>query len=110
MSKQRRMLRTVALTDAAVLILGAASVGCVVTQTPTARSEGEAVPADEGRILCFGYVDVKHGVRSLYPLRPGRIAEVLVEENQPVTAGTALLRLDDAAAKLQAEVDGVLAA
>src|SRR5438128_9790868 len=103
MSKQRRWLRKVAVTAAGIVVLSALCVGCVMTQAPTARSDSEAAPADEGRILCFGYVDVKHGVRSLYPLQPGRIAEVLVEENQPVAAGAALLRLDDEAAKLQSQ-------
>src|SRR5205823_7577134 len=101
--KQRRWLRTVTLTGAAVVGVGAACVGCVVSQVEIARSDADSRPAEESRVLCFGYVDVKHGVRSLYPLQPGRVAEVLVEENQPVSAGTALMRLDDETAQLQVQ-------
>jgi multidrug resistance efflux pump len=83
--------------------LGAAGVGCVVTHAPSASPAGNEAFNSDNNILCFGYVDVKHGVRSLYPLQPGRVAELLVEENQPVAAGTALMRLDDESAKLQVQ-------
>jgi HlyD family secretion protein len=68
------------------------------------RSSGIAEPANDagipssspsaGSVVCFGYVDVESGVRSLYPLQPGRVEEVFVAENQHVPAGTVLLRLD----------------
>jgi multidrug resistance efflux pump len=47
-----------------------------------------------GGVVCFGYVDVEPGITSLYPLQPGRVEEVCVQENQEVQAGTVLLRLD----------------
>lgn len=103
LSKQRKWPRTVGLTALAIVGWGAAGAGCVVTQSHTTAPPTEASATGDGGILCFGYVDVKHGVRSLYPLQPGRVAEVLVEENQPVAAGTALLRLDEETAKLHAQ-------
>lgn len=51
-------------------------------------------------IVCFGHVDVEQGVRSLYPLQPGRVAEVPVKETDFVRANTVLLRLDDHLAAL----------
>ncbi len=54
-------------------------------------------------MVCTGYVDLEHGVRSLAPLRPGRVAEVLAKENQEVEAGTPLLRLDDRDVKYQVD-------
>lgn len=53
---------------------------------------GASVP---GGVVCFGTVDLEHGVASLLPLQPGRVAEVLVRENQVVAEGTVLLRLED---------------
>jgi multidrug resistance efflux pump len=54
-----------------------------------------------GSVVCFGYVDVESGIRSLYPLQPGRVEEVDVSENQEVRAGTVLLRLDKGQAEGQ---------
>jgi HlyD family secretion protein len=64
------------------------------------RAENVLDRAAEG-VVCTGYVDLEHGIRSLAPLRPGRVAEILVKENQHVEAGTAVLRLEDEDAKLQ---------
>ncbi len=50
-------------------------------------------------VTCFGRVDLEHGITSLSPLQPGRVVEVLVEENQTVPAGALLLRLDDELAR-----------
>jgi multidrug resistance efflux pump len=46
-------------------------------------------------VVCFGTADLENGVASLSPLQPGRVVEVLVQENQTVAAGTVLLRLED---------------
>jgi multidrug resistance efflux pump len=48
-----------------------------------------------GSVVCFGHVDVEPGVTALYPVRPGRVSEVLVHEDDSVRAGTVLFRLDD---------------
>jgi multidrug resistance efflux pump len=76
------------------------------------KADAGSVSADPGPadpvVACFGHVDVKHGVTSLFPSQSGRVAEVLVEENQEVKAGTVLLRLDDAVARqrvVEAEAD-----
>jgi multidrug resistance efflux pump len=71
---------------------------------PTAAPASTA-PAGEG-VVCFGVVDLDEGVTSLAPVQPGRVAEVLVRENQKVRRGTELLRLDDEAPRGQlAEAD-----
>jgi multidrug resistance efflux pump len=60
-----------------------------------------AAPAglDQEGVVCFGTVDLEQGVTSLSPLQPGRVAQVLVAENQEVNEGDLLLRLDDGIAK-----------
>lgn len=50
-------------------------------------------------VVCFGHVDVEPGVTALYPVRPGRVTDVLVHEDDSVKAGTVLFRLDDRPAK-----------
>jgi multidrug resistance efflux pump len=52
-------------------------------------------------VVALGNIDLEHGVASLAPLQSGRVMEVLVNENERVEAGTALLRLDDKQARLQ---------
>jgi multidrug resistance efflux pump len=63
------------------------------------------------RAVCFGHVDVKGGVISLYPLQPGRVVKVEVQDNQEVGAGKPLFRLDDTLAQeTVAEAEAGLAA
>jgi HlyD family secretion protein len=71
------------------------------TASPPAPPPSPAGTAGEGRegIVCFGTVDLEHGVASLHPLQPGRVAEVLVAEGQQVARGAELLRLEDALAR-----------
>jgi len=52
-----------------------------------------------GSVVCFGHVDVEPGITALYPVRPGRVSEVMVHEDDSVKAGTVLFRLDDRPAK-----------
>jgi len=68
---------------------------------PSPAPEARTVPASAGGagVICFGRVDLAHGVTSLYSLQPGRVAAVLVEENQEVPAGAVLLRLEDGLAR-----------
>jgi multidrug resistance efflux pump len=68
------------------------------------------VPEPAG-LVCFGHVDLEYGVTGLAPTLPGRVAELLVRENDEVAAGTVLLRLEDRAARLRvAEARAALAA
>ena len=90
----------VALTSAAVLF----SRGGTSASAPAAAPSGN----EKGGVVCFGTVDLEHGVTSLCPLQPGRVKEVLVRENQAVAEGTVLLRLEDQAA--QARLDEAKAA
>src|SRR5579871_2761405 len=56
---------------------------------------GTQNPQAEEGIVCFGQVDLIHGVTALYPLQAGRVKEVLAEEGQAVSEGAVLLRLED---------------
>jgi multidrug resistance efflux pump len=75
---------------------------------PTPAETLASVQPGERFVVGFGHVDVDPGVTSLSPTQPGRVAEVLVKENQTVKAGAELLRLDDEIARLrvrEAEAD-----
>jgi multidrug resistance efflux pump len=97
------------LRSVIVVALGAALILAAVRFSrsaagPTASPPPEAASAatsGEGRdgVVCFGTVDLEHGVTSLGPIQPGRVVEVLVAENQEVEQGAELLRLEDAPAR-----------
>jgi multidrug resistance efflux pump len=68
--------------------------------TPLPSSSGEsAARAGNQYLVCFGQVDLIHGVTAVYPLQPGRVIEVPVSEGQTVEEGTPLVRLDDRMAR-----------
>ena len=54
-------------------------------------------------VVCFGHVDLMHGITALYPARPGRVSEVAVAEGEEVAAGTVLVRLEDRLPRAQVE-------
>jgi HlyD family secretion protein len=87
-----------ASTPAAFLLFVYSSRGAIpaVGERDPKTSAGSL--EDEG-IVCFGQVDLIHGVAALVPLQPGRVAEVLVEEGQTVAKGAPLLRLEDGLAR-----------
>ena len=104
----RRFLWFVAATGVAA---GLVSFALSYRRPAMAQKEPATDPgpvAAEG-VVCFGLVDLEHGVTSLFPLQPGRVAEVLVQENQQVKAGTDLIRLEDAALRSRlAEAEAAL--
>jgi multidrug resistance efflux pump len=102
MAKTKRSSWVKGLVGAAVLAIGMASVGSS-SRTPSAGSEPAAPAPAAEPVACFGHVDVKHGVTSLYPVQAGRVIAVPAEENQHVKAGALLLRLDDTAARLRVQ-------
>src|SRR5579871_4686044 len=63
----------------------------------------DSSPKGGAGVVCTGYVDLEHGIRSLAPLRPGRIAEIVAKENQHLETGGVILRLDDEDARSQVE-------
>jgi HlyD family secretion protein len=68
------------------------------------EGSGHASEGPEPKVVLSGYADVKRGIASLYPLRPGRVEEVLVGEGQHVEGGAALLHLNDEAARQRVEL------
>jgi multidrug resistance efflux pump len=85
------------------LVLGAASIAGTgfalavrhgVPPSDIAPTKTSPSDVSAGGVTCFGHADVEGGVSSLYPLQPGRVAEICVHENDEVVAGTALLKLD----------------
>ena len=54
-------------------------------------------------VVCFGHVDLAHGITALYPAHPGRVSEVPVAEGDEVAAGTVLFRLEDRLPRVQVE-------
>jgi HlyD family secretion protein len=96
----RRFFWPVIVVAIASILIVSAVLFARSAPAPSASRAGTApgAGASDG-VVCFGTVDLEHGVTSLYPLSPGRVAEVLVEENQTVSEGTELLRLEDGMAR-----------
>src|SRR5262245_53785218 len=67
-----------------------------------AAADAKALPRGV-TVLLIGYVDVERGITPLAPLVAGEVAEVLVEDDQPVVKGQPLLKMDDTQAKIQVE-------
>jgi HlyD family secretion protein len=86
----------------ALTVTGAGALHNYQTMEPAAATASSGEEAAEP-ILCFGHVDVEPGLTALNPERPGRVAAVLVRENQTVEAGQLLLRLDDRSARLHVD-------
>ena len=74
----------------------AAGVGAAEGHDPAAH---QGLPA----VVCFGHVDLTHGITTLTPAHPGRVSEVPVAEGEEVAAGTVLVRLEDRLARAQVE-------
>ncbi len=87
-----------ASTPAAGLLFSYSSRGAPPAASERNLEKTASSPEDKG-IVCFGQVDLIHGVTALLPLQPGRVAEVLVEEGRTVAQGEVLIRLEDAPAK-----------
>lgn len=102
-----------------LVVLGVVLLICTVASGVYLLSRGfseSAAPAQNGAgaprgTVCFGRVDVEPGIAALYPVQPGRVAEVFVKETDKVKKGKVLLRLEDRAAKLKvAEAQAALRA
>jgi multidrug resistance efflux pump len=66
-----------------------------------ANSPGTTLPADDGDVFCTGRVDAARQVIPLEPAQPGRVVAVGegVTEGARVSAGQAILKLDDSTAQ-----------
>lgn len=70
------------------------------------RGQGTDSAADRSaprHVVCFGFVDLEHGITKLDPTQPGRVAEVLVREGESVPAGAVLLRMVDDVPRARAD-------
>jgi multidrug resistance efflux pump len=104
----RRWLSFVPLVGAAVLALSTAGAGWILRSHADERGGASAgnLSADGSApvVFCLGYVDVEGGVAYPYPLAPGRVVEVPVQEGQGLKAGAVLFRMDDTLARRDLEV------
>jgi multidrug resistance efflux pump len=97
----RRFRYLLWLLGLAVLVVSLAAAGASFRSGSAATPPAESDRESAWLVSCSGHVDVKHGVVSLYPTQGGRVAEVLVEENEHVKKGAVLLRLEDRLIKIQ---------
>jgi len=90
-----------------VLLLGVGGAGWMANHlwgpSTHAATDGGSVDETAEGVVCTGFVDLEHGVRSLAPLHPGRVAAILVKENKHVKAGTPILRLEEDDARFQVD-------
>lgn len=102
----------------AFILLGSATLACSLLGAAWAlRSHGAAPPtapagatpaesSSEGvKIVasCLGFVDVDGGLTYPYPISPGRVVQVAVQEGQSVKASDVLFRMDDTVARADLE-------
>src|SRR5262249_14372553 len=86
------------LLAAAMLAVSLAGFAHVLNQTGSQSStDVSPQPRDETPkvVVCFGHVDVEGGVQKIYPLQPGRVAEVMVRPGVFVPEGAPLIRIED---------------
>jgi multidrug resistance efflux pump len=80
-------------------------LAALAAQSPTradSGSNGGSSANSAGlRPAAIAFVDVEEGVRNLYPVQQGRVSALPVSEGKEVPEGTALLKLDDAQAKIK---------
>ncbi len=67
-------------------------------ETGASKSAHPTSTPPEG-VVCFGHVDLEHGVTPLYPLQPGRVVKVPIREGEQVAEGTVLVCLEDGPAR-----------
>ena len=95
------------LFAAAMLALSLAGFAHVLSQTgTTSPGHHEPVPAPQEasrQVVCMGHADLENGVHKVYPLTPGRVADVLVREGEMVAADAPLLRIEDKVNRLRAD-------
>jgi multidrug resistance efflux pump len=107
--KRRPLFACLGLAFLALIAMGAHwIVASMNNVSPANAGESRGGNPNLGKVVLSGFVDVEGGIISLYPLQPGRVQKILVQENQVVKAGTELLSLEDTVAKLkrkQAEED-----
>jgi multidrug resistance efflux pump len=92
------LLLIAAGTPAAGLLFVYSSRGELPSRVQNGDAGAKGSTGAEGAV-CFGQVDLEHGVTAIYPLQPGRVIEVLVQEGQSVSAETPLVRLEDRLAR-----------
>jgi HlyD family secretion protein len=73
------------------------------SETPVPSTESSQEDGDEEGLVCTGYVDLEHGIRALAPVRPGRVAAILVKETDHLQAGAPILRLEEKDASYQVD-------
>jgi HlyD family secretion protein len=103
MKKNLRGTRLFLLLGVALLCAGGGSISALRSwaaddsETPASAPTAARKPR---AVVCLGEVDLQHGITALSVLQPGRVSEVLVQENDSVSAGAVLLRLDDSMPRL----------
>ncbi|HEV8059789.1 MAG TPA: biotin/lipoyl-binding protein, partial [Gemmataceae bacterium] len=97
------------LLSTAVLLVGLGAAGWMIQsrganeQSRRGDVDPSSAPNHLAAVVAIGAVDVEDGVVALLPLRAGRVAEVLVHENQIVAKDAVLLRLDDRLARFEVQ-------
>jgi multidrug resistance efflux pump len=97
MTRAARLFRSFAL-----LLLLTSLPGCGAPPL-TEKPPPSPSAADEPLVVCLGRVDIEGGLAHLAPVQPGRVVEVLVRDDDTVSAGAVLVRLDSVQARQDVE-------
>jgi HlyD family secretion protein len=102
---ERPRRRPWAFVFGALLLAVSFAVAWSVLNTPgraQSPGNGHGSPGREPRkAVAIAYVDVREGVRNLYPTRQGLVTAIPVEEGVDVEKGAVLLQVDDRISRLQ---------
>ncbi len=79
----------------AILLLATIGIPAWLLSRPVQQSTESAISVDSLDVVCTGRVDAVGLVRSLDPVRPGRIVKLHVTEGADVKAGEAIVSIDD---------------
>jgi multidrug resistance efflux pump len=100
--KRRPVLLALALTI--LVLIGVGARWMLSTGGESANTERTDDAGGSGsKVVVTGHVDVEDRVVTLFPLQPGRVEVVLVKENQQVSAGMELLRVENKLARWKLE-------
>jgi multidrug resistance efflux pump len=102
MSERRRLPGIGAIIVVLFLVVPLAGVAWWLAR-PKGESAAPGPALAELDVVCSGRVDGLSSVAALDPAVPGKVAEVMVNDGQTVSAGKPLLRLQDDSLKLRVE-------
>lgn len=103
MRTYRPSIRLFWLLGFVVLAASAAGASWISTNSSPEKPTTPSASGAANMAVCFGHVDLEHGVLSLTPVVAGRVVQVPAQETKEVEKGAVLVQLDDRLARLRVQ-------